>query len=81
MEKLTDPYGFPYYPTLPEGFRGATIDDFHIKGSPNIGKEYLIKSVLRENMYEIYFINRKLSSTFLIPFIRDGRVFIKINGK
>jgi len=42
-EVKTDLYGWNYFEKLPEGYRLATMDDFHIRGKKRVGMEYLIQ--------------------------------------
>lgn len=72
-----DQNGFEYFDKLPEGYRLATMADFHVNGRKKIGMEYLIQWARRSEYYEIRRITEKLTGEWLSPFIQCNRVFIK----
>ncbi|MFZ4569730.1 MAG: hypothetical protein ACOYM0_01210 [Bacteroidales bacterium] len=71
-----DKNGFEYFDKLPEGYRLATLDDFHKNGRKILGKEYLIQWARNNQYYEIRHITEKLTGDWLMPFIKENRVFI-----
>ncbi len=71
-----DRNGFEYFDELPEGYRIATLDDFHSNGRRKLGKEYLIQWANNQKYYEIRHITEKLTGEWLIPFINANRVFV-----
>jgi hypothetical protein len=76
IEEKTDKNWFRYYDKLPEGYRLATIDDFHFQGRKKIGLEFLIKWVEKE-YYQICVMSENLTSLKIKQFIDDNRVFVK----
>jgi hypothetical protein len=75
MEKMTDKFGWEYYPGLPQEYIPATIDDFHVKRKLKIGLHYLIKWADQE-YYEVRKVKEDLKREWLLPFIQINRVFI-----
>ena len=75
MEKSIDKNGFVHYPSLPEGWVLATIDDFHVNRKLNLGMEYVIKWDDRE-FYECRTVTVDLKRDWLMQFIIWDRVFI-----
>lgn len=71
-----DKYGWEYYDKLPDGFRLATMDDFHIQGKKKIGLQYLIKRATQEH-YEVHYIKEDTRSIRLKPFLDHEMVFVK----
>jgi hypothetical protein len=71
-----DKYGWEYYDKLPEGFRLATMEDFHINGKKNVGMQYLIKRASQDH-YEVHFIREHTRSISLKPFLDHEMVFVK----
>jgi len=76
----TDENGFLYYDKLPDGYRLATINDFHFQGKKKLGMAFLIKWETKENYYEVCKVSEKLTGNWLVPFIKAGRVFCNINS-
>lgn len=72
----TDEFGFPYYDKLPDGYRLATLDDFHQNGKKKIGLEFLIKRIWTDR-YDVYTLNDNHQGAWINQFIKDNRVFIK----
>jgi hypothetical protein len=70
-----DQDGFKYFEKLPDSFREASIDDFHIYGKLKIGMEFFILGY-HWQVYQCYQVTPSLTSRFLKPFIDDRRVFI-----
>jgi len=75
-EEKIDKNGFPYYDKLPDGYRLAKIDDFHIKGMKKIGMEFLIQRVNKE-IYDVYHLLERHTGLWLNKFINVNRVFVK----
>ena len=73
----TDKYGWEYYDKLPEGFRIATMDDFHIKGKKKVGMQYLIQRA-DQPYFEVHYIRDYTRSKSLKPFLDHQMVFVKI---
>jgi hypothetical protein len=76
MIPAIDLNGFEYYDQLPEEYRLADLDDFHINGRKKIGMEFLIKWVTRE-YYQVCVVSENLKGPVLQSFINDNRVFVK----
>lgn len=75
-EMKTDRHGWRYYDRVPEGFRLATMDDFHIKGTPREGLEFLVRWVERE-YYQVCIYSKRMDKLQLNAFIEGGRVFVR----
>lgn len=73
----TDHNGWKFYDELPEGWRRATLDDFHTDGRKKIGMEFIIQWITRNDYYQLCTVSHQLKGSALKPFIEDGRVFIK----
>jgi len=71
-----DRFGWEYYEELPEGFRLATMDDFHVKGKKKTGMQYLIKRSNQDH-YEVHHIMEYTLSQSLKPFLDHEMVFVK----
>ena len=71
-----DRFGWKYYEELPEGFRLATMDDFHVKGKKKTGMQYLIKRSNQDH-YEVHHITEYTRSQSLKPFLDHEMVFVK----
>ena len=71
-----DRFGWEYYEELPEGFRLATMDDFHVKGKKKTGMQYLIKRSNQDH-YEVHHIMEYTRSQSLKPFLDYEMVFVK----
>jgi hypothetical protein len=78
MQKKVDTLGLEYYPELPEGYRLATIDDFHTRGRKKIGMEYLVHTY-HSNVFEVRMVSEDLKGEMLVPFFKEGRIYIKVN--
>jgi hypothetical protein len=76
QQPLIDDNGWKYFPSLPQGWSLATLDDFHIKRKLKFGMEYLIKWDARE-YYELRIVTPDLAGKWLLPFIEVERVFIQ----
>lgn len=74
---LVDRFGWEYYDRLPEGFRLATIDDFHSNGRRLTGMLFLIRWADREDYYQVCRVSGNLTRELITPFINDNRVFIQ----
>lgn len=74
-----DQDGFKYYEKLPETFREASLDDFHVHGRLKLGLEFLILGY-HWKVYQCYKVNPSLTGRFLKPFIDGHRVFIYKNN-
>ena len=72
----TDRFGWKYYEQLPEGYRLATLEDFHIKGKKKVGMEYLIQRADQPH-FEIHHIRAETRSIRLKPFLDHEMVFVK----
>lgn len=76
MEIKTDPNGFKYYDSLPEGWKPAVEDDFVNKdGLFIIGKAYLVQSFY-SNKFECYRSRSKDLVQKLEPWMEEKRVFV-----
>ncbi len=71
-----DRFGWEYYEELPEGFRLATMDDFHVKGKKKTGMQYLIKRSNQDH-YEVHHIMEYTRSQSLKSFLDHEMVFVK----
>ena len=71
-----DRFGWEYYEELPDGFRLATMDDFHVKGKKKTGMQYLIKRATQDH-YEVHHIRDHTRSQSLKPFLDHQMVFVK----
>ena len=71
-----DRFGWKYYEELPERFRLATMDDFHVKGKKKTGMQYLIKRSNQDH-YEVHHITEYTRSQSLKPFLDHEMVFVK----
>jgi hypothetical protein len=69
--------GLPFLSELPDVYRLATINDFHVNKQKKIGMHFLIKWADRDDYYEVRMIDEKITAADLVPFIDDKRVFIK----
>jgi hypothetical protein len=79
MCRLIDKNGWEYYEKIPENYRLATIDDFVTNNRLKIGMEFLIQWALtREDYYQVCIVSERLRSRWLIPFIEENRVFVKV---
>ena len=76
MIPTIDSNGFEFYDRLPQEYRLAGLDDFHINGRKKIGMEFLIKWVSQE-YYQVCVVSANLKSAFLLPLIEDQKVFVK----
>jgi len=72
----TDNNGFEHYDKLPDGYRIASLEDFHFQGRKKIGMSYLIRWSDQE-YYEPRTVTDDLTGAWLKPFIDEQRVFIK----
>jgi len=72
----TDKFGWNYYDHLPDGYRLATMDDFHSKGRKMVGMEYLIQRG-DQQYFEIHAIRPETRSITLKPFLDHRMVFVK----
>ena len=62
--------------TLPDGWRPAVYDDFHIGGYPRLGMQFIICG--RENrQFELYTVSPKLRGSEIKPFIEQRRCWVK----
>ena len=77
MKPSIDLNGFAFYDRLPQEYRLAGLDDFHINGRKKIGMEFLIKWVTRE-YYQVCIVSENLKGAVLQSFIIDNRVFVKV---
>jgi hypothetical protein len=64
------------FPTLPENYRPATINDFHIVGQVRIGRPFIIKGSENKN-YELYTASSNLKASEIKPFIDLGKCWVK----
>ncbi len=71
-----DRFGWEYYEELPEGFRLATMDDFHIRGKKKVGMQYLIQRADQPH-FEVHYIREYTKSQILKPFLDHEMVFVK----
>jgi hypothetical protein len=69
-------HNLPYFDQLPEGYRLATLDDFHIHGRKKIGLEYLIHTFWTK-VYELHTVNENTEGKKLLPFFNENRIYIK----
>jgi hypothetical protein len=77
MDALTDPKnGWKYIEKVPDGWRLATLDDFHQNGRRRIGMQFIIKWIIRENYYQVCQVSENLKSDHLKKFIDAGRVYV-----
>lgn len=72
---LIDAYGWEYYDKLPDGFRLATMDDFHVAGKKKVGMQYLIKRATQDH-YEVHYVREHTRSQSLKPFLDHQMVYI-----
>ncbi|HPS61801.1 MAG TPA: hypothetical protein PLK82_02005 [Bacteroidales bacterium] len=72
----TDRNGWEYYDKLPDGFRLATMDDFHIRGKKKVGMQYLIQRADQQH-FEVHYIRDFTQSINLKPFLDHRMVFVK----
>ena len=73
---MIDQYGWEYHDKLPDGFRLATMDDFHVGGKKKVGMQYLIKRATQEH-YEVHHVKEYTRSQSLKPFLDHQMVFVK----
>jgi hypothetical protein len=71
----TDRNGWEYYDKLPDGFRLATMDDFHIRGKKKVGMQYLIQRGDQQH-FEVHYIRDFTRSISLKPFLDHQMVFV-----
>lgn len=76
MEVKTDKFGWKYYECLPQGYRLATLEDFHIRGKKKAGMEYLIQRANQPH-FEIHYLRAETRSVSLQPFLDHEMVFVK----
>lgn len=69
--------GFRFYDKLPDGYRLATLDDFHVFGKKKLGMEFLIQSGNDPSKYWIYELKEIYTGKWLSEFISDNLVFVK----
>jgi len=72
----TDQFGWKYYEELPQGYRLATMEDFHVRGKKKVGMEYLIQRADQPH-FEIHYIRAETQSIRLKPFLDHEMVFVK----
>lgn len=72
----TDQFGWKYYEELPQGYRLATMEDFHVRGKKKVGMEYLIQRADQPH-FEIHHIRSETQSIRLKPFLDHEMVFVK----
>jgi len=72
----TDKFGWLYYDHLPDGFRLATMADFHLNGRKNVGMEYLIQRG-DQQYFEIHVVRESTRSINLKPFLDHQMVFVR----
>ncbi len=77
-EVKTDRNGWKYYEQLPEGYRLATMNDFHVRGKKKVGMEYLIQRACQP-YFEIHYLREETLAIVLQPFINHNMVFVKSN--
>ena len=70
-----DQNGWEYYDKLPDGFRLATMDDFHVRGKKNVGMLYLIQRG-DQQYFEVHYIREFTRSSNLKPFLDHEMVFV-----
>lgn len=71
-----DRNGWEYHDKLPEGFRLATMDDFHIGGKKKVGMQYLIQRGYQQ-YFEVHHITENSRAVNLKPFLDHQMVFVK----
>jgi hypothetical protein len=76
FEIKTDSFGWKYYTRLPDGFRLALMDDFHVKGKKKVGMEYLIQRG-DQQYFEIHFVTEDIRAESLVPFFEWDMIFVK----
>lgn len=69
--------GFKYHDKLPDGYRLATLDDFHVAGKKKLGMEFLIQSGNDPSKYWIYELKEIHTGRWLSQFISNNSVFVK----
>ena len=72
----TDSNGWPYFDHLPDGYRLASMDDFHINGSKKIGMQYLIQRG-NQPYFEVHQVRAETRAVNLKPFCDFNMIFIK----
>ena len=70
----TDEIG-DFYDSLPQGFKLASIDDFHTQGKLNIGMTFLVEWN-DQVRFSIRKVNEDLSGKKINPFIGANKVFV-----
>ena len=68
-------WGWEWYESLPDGWKPATMDDFHTLRKVHVGMKYLVKWV-HEEKWELKVVREDLNAAWLIDFVNDNRVFI-----
>jgi hypothetical protein len=71
----TDRFGWEYHDKLPDGFRLATMDDFHIRGKKKVGMLYLIQRGDQQH-FEVHHITENSKAINLKPFLDHQMVFV-----
>lgn len=64
-----------FYDHLPDEFRKATIDDFHVQGKKRIGLVYIVEWN-DEIRFSFQRVTPFLRASNLLPFIESGKVFV-----
>lgn len=73
-EPQIDDFG-KFYESLPDAFRPATIDDFHVQGKVKSGMIYLVLWN-DEIRYSYQQVNPNLKGHKIKPFIDANKVFV-----
>jgi hypothetical protein len=74
--KIDDLTDRPYFEKMPEGFRRATFDDFHVKGKKKIDMLYLIHG-FHSDFFFPYLVNEELTGVTIKPWMDVGRVYVQ----
>jgi hypothetical protein len=64
-----------FYDHLPDEFKIATLDDFHLHGKKNLGMVFLVLWN-DEVRYSYHQVNHALKAQQILPFINEKKVFV-----
>lgn len=78
MERLTNSYGFEYYPERPENCRLGTMNDFVSNGRKKVGMEYLVYSEYKDQ-FQVYTVKEGTTGMKIKDFIDRGILYVFTN--